>query len=94
MVKTYQLVPSTAHDDLVVEMRHLSPLRNLNAMHAWLAKFKPDLVVPFELFCRTAAADNLTSKQILLFMMVGFAAGRVYQEANPDAPRDPDGYGG
>ncbi len=81
------------HQKLLEQMRNLPPLRNINAMHAWLWKCRPDLAPMFEAFSRDAAGGNKTAGKVILLMMVAFASGRAYQEANPEAPRDPDGYG-
>jgi hypothetical protein len=76
-------------------MRHLPPIRNVTAIRAWLAVYKPELATVFDMLARDATTKNLPApKRMILFMMMAFAAGRAYQAANPDAPRDPDGYGG
>lgn len=82
------------YDELLATMRHIPPIRNINAMHAWLSKCRPDLVRMFEMVTKGAAAGHEQAKNLILLMMTAFAAGRTYQEANPDAQRDPDGYGG
>lgn len=81
-------------DSLIERMRHLPPLRNINAIHAWLSEKRPQWVAAFERFHSDAVANHPTARVVLMLMMFAFAAGRVYQEANPDAPKDPDGYGG
>jgi hypothetical protein len=81
------------HAQLLERMTGLPPLRNVNAMHAWMVVFNPTLAPIFELFQASAKQGNKTARDLLLFMMAAFAAGRAYQEANPDAPKDPNGYG-
>ncbi len=76
-------------------MRSLPPIRNVNAIRSWLTVYKPEVTAVFDHLVRDAATKNLPApKRIVLFMMMAFAAGRAYQSANPDAERDPDGYGG
>lgn len=77
---------------LVKRMRSLPPLRNINAMHAWMSACRPDAVPMFEAFLKSAAEGHQSAKTVIIMMMASFAAGRVYEEANPNAPKDPDGY--
>lgn len=77
------------------QLRHLPPLRNITAIRAWLVVFKSDRTAAvFDRLAADAAKGSPAPKNIMLMVMAAFAAGRAYQQANPDAPRDPDGYGG
>lgn len=85
------------HDDdkwnkLKAMMKELPPLRNINAIRAWMTVCRPEMVTVFDTFCKDAAAGVDAPKRLVLYMMIAFAAGRAYQVANPTAPRDPDGY--
>lgn len=81
-------------DKLMERLRHLPPLRNINAIRTWMEVCAPTSVPMFDRFVKDAAKGATAPKRVLIFMMVAFAAGRAYQAANPDAARDPDGYGG
>lgn len=81
-------------DQLLGLMRALPPVRNVNAIRAWMTVYKPGFDQVFDMLCRDAAKGVSAPKRIVMFMMMAFAAGRAYQVANPDAQRDPDGYGG
>lgn len=73
-------------------LQNLAPVRNLNAIRAYIQIERPNFRLGFDLLMRDTAHGNHTASTIIKFMMYAFAAGRAYQEANPDAPRDPDGY--
>ena len=75
-------------------MKGLKPIRNINAIRAWVAFMRPEVSAAIEQFIADATKGNKPAGQIVLFLMMGFAAGRAYQEANPEAPADPEGYGG
>jgi hypothetical protein len=78
---------------LLEQLRSLPPPRNMSAIHAWMTAHGTRYVAMFERFWKDAAAGNPTARHIITFIMMGFEAGRAYQEANPDATRGPDGYG-
>lgn len=76
-------------------MKRLPPIRNVNAIRAWLEVYQsPAMVAVYDHLLKDAAKGLGAPKKIVMYMMMAFAAGRAYQAANPDAPRDPDGYGG
>lgn len=82
-------------DKLMEAMRHLPPVRNITAIRAWLLAYKSDrTAVVWDKLVADAAKQMPAPKNIVMLVMAAFAAGRAYQAANPDAPRDPDGYGG
>jgi hypothetical protein len=80
------------HSALLARMRSLPPVRNITAIHAWLSATRADLVAVYEALTRGAGNGHQQAKTVVMLMMAAFAAGRAYQEANPDAPRDPNGY--
>lgn len=83
------------HEALLERMRRLPPVRNINAIRVWLETVRPERVDMFDRLIRDAAKGKMGApKQVVLLMFMAFAAGRAYQEANPGAPKDPDGYGG
>lgn len=87
-------MPDVDWDKLVEMMRTLPPIRNVNAIRAWFTLAAPAKVAVFDHLVKDAALGKGAPKNIIMLMMAAFAAGRAYQAANPDAPRDPDGYGG
>jgi len=80
---------------VVEAMRHLPPVRNITAIRAWLLEYKSEVTaVVWDKLVLDATKGLPAPKNIVMLVMAAFAAGRAYQAANPDAPRDPDGYGG
>lgn len=85
----------STHEDLLERMRHLPPIRNINGIRTWIELNTPFMLDMFDRLIRDAAKGKMGAPKAMVRMMfMAFAAGRAYQEANPDAPRDPDGYGG
>ena len=80
---------------LVEVMKHLAPPRNINAIHALFSRLGDPLLSMFNAILK-AVVDGFQQKQaqqIMILMMAAFDAGRIYQTANPEAPRDLAGYG-
>lgn len=75
-----------------VQQSRLRPMRNIEAMRVWASIMLPVLVPIIDGFVKDATVGNKHATKLIMFMMSAFAAGRAYQEANPDAKPDPDGY--
>lgn len=82
------------HERLLDQMKRLPPIRNIQAIRVYVAEFHPSMLTTVENILRDATIGSLPAQQIFRFLMVGFAAGRAYQEANPTAAVDPHGYDG
>ena len=81
-----------AYNRLIRAMAALPAPRNINAVRAYVMLYKPELAPLIEPMARDAAAGSKPAQQLMLFMLAAFAAGRAYQDANPNAPMDPFGY--
>jgi hypothetical protein len=85
-------VSSERHEKLLEQMRRLPPVRNIQAIRVYVAEHQPAMLPVVEGILRDATIGSLPAQQIFRFIMVGFAAGRAYQEANPTSAVDPHGY--
>lgn len=70
----------------------LLPIRNMTAIQTWINLQRPELSPLVNKFFTDAGKGDNNAQLVVFLLMMVFAAGRAYQEANPTAPSDPDGY--
>lgn len=80
------------YNKLLKMMESLPPPKNLHAIRVYIALYKPELSPLVEPMLRDASIGSKPAQQIILLLITGFAAGRAFQDANPTAPFDPNGY--